>query len=81
VRGGASACGPVEQGAFLVALGIVQRAERLMAGGPGRRTSQKLVGDSPMRAALDRLLLPEQMGTLFKALAIVPRSAPTPPGF
>jgi hypothetical protein len=27
------------------------------------------------------LILPGQMGTLFKALAILPATAPTPPGF
>ena len=32
-------------------------------------------------AAIDRLANPEQMGTLFKALALVPKSAPPPPGF
>jgi SAM-dependent MidA family methyltransferase len=32
-------------------------------------------------AAVDRLVKPEQMGTLFKALAIVPPHVPTPPGF
>jgi NADH dehydrogenase [ubiquinone] 1 alpha subcomplex assembly factor 7 len=31
--------------------------------------------------ALHRLVAPEQMGALFKALALVPKSAPTPPGF
>jgi len=63
-RGGARACGPVEQGAFLTALGIVQRA-------------QKLRDDE----ALMRLTAPEQMGALFKALAIVPKTAPAPAGF
>jgi NADH dehydrogenase [ubiquinone] 1 alpha subcomplex assembly factor 7 len=63
-RGGARACGPVGQGAFLTALGIAQRAEKLNA-----------------QAARDRLTAPEQMGSLFKALAIVPDTAPTPAGF
>ncbi|MEI9887409.1 MAG: SAM-dependent methyltransferase [Rhizomicrobium sp.] len=31
--------------------------------------------------ALARLTAPDRMGTLFKALAIVPKSAPPPPGF
>ena len=69
-RGGASVCGPLEQGEFLTALGIVQRAERL---------SENHLQD--MTEQLDRLVRPEQMGTLFKALAIVPQNAPTPPGF
>lgn len=33
------------------------------------------------QVAMERLILPEQMGTLFKALAIVPNGAPSPPGF
>ncbi len=38
-----------------------------------------------MRDALikqvDRLIDADQMGQLFKAIAIVPKTAPTPPGF
>jgi len=63
-RGGAAAFGPVGQGAFLTALGIVQRADRL--------------NDT---AGLARLTDPEQMGTLFKALAIMPKTAAAPAGF
>lgn len=70
VRGGASVCGPVEQGSLLVSLGIVERAEKLSRNHLQNMTSQ-----------LDRLTKPDQMGALFKALAIVPKSAPTPPGF
>jgi len=69
-RGGAAAYGPVEQGAFLISLGIVERAEKL---------SRNHLQD--MTVELDRLTKPEQMGTLFKAIAIVPKSAPVPPGF
>ena len=62
--------GPVEQGAFLKALGIGARARSC---------------DPQSRRAttfdVDRLTKPEQMGTLFKALAILPPNAPTPPGF
>ncbi|MEI9996639.1 MAG: SAM-dependent methyltransferase [Rhizomicrobium sp.] len=64
VRGGASVCGPVEQGAFLQSLGIAHRA-----------------GVLGQLVELERLTGPEQMGMLFKALAIVPKAAPTPPGF
>jgi SAM-dependent MidA family methyltransferase len=70
VRGGASVCGPVGQGEWLLALGIVQRAERL--------SQNHLDG---MTEQLDRLLNPDRMGTLFKALAVMPKGAPTPPGF
>ncbi|HEX4301358.1 MAG TPA: SAM-dependent methyltransferase [Rhizomicrobium sp.] len=84
VRGGASVCGPVGQGEFLLALGIVQRADRLVQkqtiGGDWRHRDH--LGDSPdIRRQLEKLILPEQMGTLFKALAVVPRTAPMPPGF
>ncbi|HJW41762.1 MAG TPA: SAM-dependent methyltransferase [Rhizomicrobium sp.] len=81
VRGGASVCGPVDQGDFLVSLGIVQRAERLATAQAGVRYAHSLGDDADLRSQLDRLLKPEEMGTLFKALAIVPKSAPTPPGF
>ena len=83
VRGGASACGPMEQGALLVNLGIVQRAERL-AGGSRigyHRENPSLANSPTILAQLDRLIRPDQMGTLFKALAVVPKSAPTPAGF
>ncbi|HEY8696460.1 MAG TPA: SAM-dependent methyltransferase [Rhizomicrobium sp.] len=68
-RAGATAYGPVEQGTFLCDLGIVQRAETL-----SRNRLQS------MEDQLNRLILPEEMGTLFKALAIVPKGAAAPPG-
>jgi SAM-dependent MidA family methyltransferase len=68
--GGAKSFGPVEQGAFLISLGIVPRAERL---------SRNHL--SAFQNQLDRLTKPDQMGTLFKALAIMPNGAQTPPGF
>lgn len=72
-RIGARACGPVDQGAFLQALGIGERAERLMAANPDRRGT--------IASSLERLVSPQGMGTLFKALAIVPKHASTPYGF
>ncbi|HSM95216.1 MAG TPA: SAM-dependent methyltransferase [Rhizomicrobium sp.] len=70
---GAKPYGPIAQGDFLEALGIVQRAGRLSRGH---------LGDSPeIDSQLERLILPGQMGTLFKALAILPANAPAPPGF
>jgi NADH dehydrogenase [ubiquinone] 1 alpha subcomplex assembly factor 7 len=66
--GGAKAYGPVGQGEFLDALGIREREKRLAV-------------KTGMPFALDRLTRTEEMGTLFKALAILPKSAPTPPGF
>lgn len=64
--GGAKAFGPVEQGKFLTALGIAERAQKL---GPQTNTQ------------LERLVSPDQMGTLFKALAIMPNGTSKPPGF
>jgi NADH dehydrogenase [ubiquinone] 1 alpha subcomplex assembly factor 7 len=71
--GGAIVSGPVPQGEFLASLGIRPRAERLTSANPDR--ADELV------TAVDRLVHPAKMGTLFKALAISPKLAPRPPGF
>lgn len=68
-QGGANVFGPVEQGAFLTAIGIVARARALS------RNNAEI-----MTAQLDRLVSPRQMGTLFKAMAILPKGAPAPAG-
>ncbi len=79
---GAKGYGPVEQGEFLVSLGIIQRAERLAQQQQAGSREQGHLGDSPqIDAQLERLILPDQMGALFKALAILPPKAPPPPGF
>jgi SAM-dependent MidA family methyltransferase len=40
------------------------------------------LGDAPqIEHQLERLISPAQMGTLFKALAILPQGVATPPGF
>ncbi|HTT98406.1 MAG TPA: SAM-dependent methyltransferase [Rhizomicrobium sp.] len=70
---GAEAYGPIGQGDFLEDLGLVHRAEHL-------RTKNPQVADEIWKA-VTRLVAPEEMGTLFKALAIVPKNAPKPPGF
>jgi len=70
---GAVAAGPVGQGAFLHALGIAARAERLGTASPARRAE--------LAAAVARLTAPEQMGTLFKALALRAPAWPQPAGF
>jgi NADH dehydrogenase [ubiquinone] 1 alpha subcomplex assembly factor 7 len=71
---GAAAHGPIGQGAFLSALGLAQRAARLSRD-----------ADAPTRAAIaaaaDRLASPDQMGTLFKVLAVTPAGAAPPPPF
>ncbi|MBI3677273.1 MAG: SAM-dependent methyltransferase [Proteobacteria bacterium] len=71
--GGAKAFGPVAQGAFLERLGVRARAENLERANPGEAAR---IAD-----AVHRLVDPQKMGTLFKALAILPASALPPPGF
>ncbi|MEM6354922.1 MAG: SAM-dependent methyltransferase [Pseudomonadota bacterium] len=73
----AAAAAPVsvslaEQGAFLAALGIGQRAATLARAAPGAADA---IAD-----ALDRLCGPDAMGTRFKVLAITPEGS-QPPGF
>jgi len=70
---GATVFGPVTQGEFLQSLGIVRRTEQLVA--------SRKPADLSLWSDVDRLIAPEQMGTLFKALAILPASAPLPAGF
>jgi NADH dehydrogenase [ubiquinone] 1 alpha subcomplex assembly factor 7 len=70
---GAAKFGPVDQGDFLDTLGIRARAEQLAVRNPGAAKT--------IFSGADRLIDPDQMGTLFKALAIMPRGAAKPPGF
>lgn len=67
---GAEVSAPVYQGAWLLALGAEQRAQRLEAG-----------GDGGAMEALQRLTGPDEMGQLFKAMAIWPKHAQPVPGF
>ncbi len=69
----AVACGPVEQGALLTALGIDARMAALAQRTPGRAES--------LRTDRDRLVEAGQMGSLFKALAITAPGWPMPGGF
>jgi NADH dehydrogenase [ubiquinone] 1 alpha subcomplex assembly factor 7 len=71
---GPSVFGPVAQADFLRRLGILQRADRLKA---HASDAQRLVID----AALVRLLAPEQMGTLFRVLAVGGDGSSAPAGF
>ncbi len=72
-HGGAAVYGPRGQGEFLADLGITGRAEQLMKTNPA--AAQNLF------AAVERLIGPDQMGNLFKAMAFLPPSAAKPPGF
>lgn len=65
--------GPVTQGAFLKALGIEARTAALAKAAPDR--ADALAGDR------DRLVDPEQMGELFKVIAITAPGWPVPAGF
>ncbi|MFZ1366366.1 class I SAM-dependent methyltransferase [Sphingorhabdus sp.] len=65
--------GPVEQGAWLKELGIEARASQLAVASPER-------ADEIMEAR-DRLVNADQMGSLFKVLAVSSTDWPTPEGF
>lgn len=71
---GVAIYGPMDQGAFLLALGIGVRAERLAGSADPKEAAD-------IRTALARLTAPDQMGTLFKALALMPAGSTPPPGF
>lgn len=62
------------QGALLTALGLHQRSQQLAARLSGPALAQH-------QAATHRLTAPEEMGRLFKVLAVYPAAGPTPPGF
>lgn len=72
--GGGTAYGPVEQGTFLMALGIEARADALR-----KQATEAQARD--IDAALQRLTAPGEMGSLFKVLGIAPRGASAPAGF
>jgi NADH dehydrogenase [ubiquinone] 1 alpha subcomplex assembly factor 7 len=66
--------GPVGQGRFLVALGAERRLAALCARAtPAQRRE--------LQAGLARLIGPEQMGTLFKVVALGSPGMPAPTGF
>ena len=68
---GARVEGPVDQGAFLGALGIDARAAALSKAAPDRADG----------IAADKARLTEAMGTLFQVLAVSAPGWPTPAGF
>ncbi|WP_249403893.1 class I SAM-dependent methyltransferase [Sphingomonas sp. CFBP 13720] len=69
----AVAHGPVDQGALLTALGIDARTAALAKARPERADG--------LRTDRDRLVEADQMGTLFKAIAITAPGWPVPAGF
>ena len=70
---GARVLGPVSQGDFLATLGLRGRADRLKHDNPEHA--------SEIDAAVERLVGPQQMGTLFKVLAVYEGTHASPPGF
>ncbi len=71
---GVVANGPIEQGTFLQALGISERAETLKV-----KATPDQARD--IDVAERRLTSREEMGSLFKVLALTPVGAPRPAGF
>jgi len=71
---GAAVSALVPQGVLLERLGITARAQRLARAMRGAALESHI-------AAHRRLTHPQEMGNLFKALAIHPEAAPPPPGF
>jgi SAM-dependent MidA family methyltransferase len=65
--------GPTGQGEWLVRLGIDARAQALSSRSPDQQGS--------VRAARDRLVSPEQMGRLFRVMAVCAPDWPAPEGF
>ena len=72
--GGANTYGPVPQGRFLTALGVEVRLAAL-------RDRATPTQRQALESGVERLLDPGQMGTLFKAMALVSPRLPAPPGF
>jgi SAM-dependent MidA family methyltransferase len=66
--------GPIEQGAFLTALGLHPRSEALAA----RATAAQA---DLLRSGAHRLSAPDEMGSLFKALALTGPEWPIPAAF
>jgi NADH dehydrogenase [ubiquinone] 1 alpha subcomplex assembly factor 7 len=71
---GATTYGPLPQGVFLTRLGLFQRTDRLAQTQPPAQALAQI-------EAARRLVEPDRMGRLFKALAVCHPGCPTPPGF
>ncbi|WP_223880780.1 class I SAM-dependent methyltransferase [Roseococcus microcysteis] len=70
---GASTHGPIPMGVFLQRLGLMARSAMLARAAPAQAGA--------ILAAAQRLVAPEGMGRLFKALALAHPALPTPAGF
>ena len=69
---GCAVHGPMAQGDFLLRLGLLERAGRLGA-------EMDEAGRESLRAAAERLAGPDEMGTLFKVLAVTRPGVKLPP--
>ena len=78
VAAGALVYGPLDQGPFLLGLGMETRAERLRAASLAANRPDQA---SAVATAFKRLIAPTEMGSLFKALALTGPHQPAPPGF
>jgi SAM-dependent MidA family methyltransferase len=79
LEAGAAVTEMVPQGELLDRLGISARAEALARSLTARGASAMALENH--LAAHRRLTDPQEMGSLFKAIAIYPRDSPPPPGF
>jgi NADH dehydrogenase [ubiquinone] 1 alpha subcomplex assembly factor 7 len=75
---GVHAHGPVDQGRFLLSLGMNARAERLRTAAMARNRPDQATA---VATAFKRLIAPTEMGSLFKVLALSGPHQPAPPGF
>lgn len=74
-RDAGGACwGPVPQGVFLARLGLMRRIDRLAQTQPPARALGLIESGR-------RLIEPDQMGRLFKVMALSSPGSPAPPGF
>jgi SAM-dependent MidA family methyltransferase len=71
---GATVHGPVPQGMFLARIGLLQRTGALARSQPPARAAAMMTG-------AQRLIEPDRMGRLFKAMALCAPRCPAPPGF
>ena len=67
--------GPVTQRDFLIALGVRERAGQLM------QAQEKMIDAQQFMTGLQRLIEPDQMGSLFKVVALSGAGQPPVPGF
>lgn len=74
IQRGAAAFGPAMQGMFLMSVGLGARAQ-VLAGGADPEGQERILTE------LKRLTATDQMGTLFKVLALQSASLAPPPGF